>query len=268
MELFLECQSRVSISQSPLEDRLWFFFGGRGRRSTASVTPPRKYRKYHISMYFFRKIIFNFPSNEKISCFFWEKKPFFQIIQEGSYSSAIFFKRPSFWNFWRKYHISMYFSRKISFSVQGKRSYFQEKEISSSPVIQKRSCSSAIFLERTSFQGVRKKKIRFSVQCKIWRNNYDIWMNSFNCPNSFNCLKSLIFLLLFLRAMQCLHFTSNIWLLCFFNELYAIASFILFSRESKIYFAFFKLVWISWESNWCSLFFLFLIFVFILHGDK
>ena len=35
----------------------------------------------------------------------------------------------------------------------------------------------------------------------------------------------------------------------FCNEFYAIASFILFSVENKIYFAFFKLEWVSCESN-------------------
>ena len=77
------------------------------------VTSIRIYRKYHIAMYFLRRIIFHFPSKEKIS-FFRGNKPSFQIIQEISYCRQIFLKRPSFQNIWRKYHISMYFFRERS----------------------------------------------------------------------------------------------------------------------------------------------------------
>ena len=55
------------------------------------VAPMRIYRKYHVSMYSLRKIFFHFLSKEKIS-YFREKIPSFQIIQERSYSSAIFEK--------------------------------------------------------------------------------------------------------------------------------------------------------------------------------
>ena len=49
-----------------------------------------------------------------------EKIPSFQIIQERSYSSAIFLKRPSFQNIWRKYLISMYvfFRERSSFILR------------------------------------------------------------------------------------------------------------------------------------------------------
>ena len=61
----------------------------------------------------------------------------------------------------------MYFFEKdhLSFSVSGVRSYLREKEIWSFSIIQERSYSSEIFLERPSFQDVWKKKIWFSVQC-------------------------------------------------------------------------------------------------------
>ena len=45
----------------------------------------------------------------------------------------------------------------LSFSVQRIRSYFRKKEISSFLVIQERSYSTAIFLERSSFQTIWKK---------------------------------------------------------------------------------------------------------------
>ena len=50
-------------------------------------------------------------------CIFWviisylreKEMPSFMVIQERSYSSAIFLERPSFQNIWRICHISMYF---------------------------------------------------------------------------------------------------------------------------------------------------------------
>ena len=73
------------------------------------------------------------------------------------------------------------FLRKIIFHFQGARSYFREKEISSSPIIQERSYFSPIFLEKPSFQDVWKKKIWFSVQC-----------NQVTIKNPIRCTSSLI----------------------------------------------------------------------------
>ena len=72
------------------------------------VTSTRIYKKYHISMYFLRKIIFHFSSKKKISCF-PVKNTSCHAIQDRSYPSGIFLKRPSFENIWIKYHISMIF---------------------------------------------------------------------------------------------------------------------------------------------------------------
>ena len=95
MELFLECQSRVSITFKYIfsgEDRLWFFWQ---KGNNIFVTFIHICRKYRISMYFLRKISFHFPSKEKK--YYWVKKaPSFQIIQERSYSSAIFFGKTIF----------------------------------------------------------------------------------------------------------------------------------------------------------------------------
>ena len=66
------------------------------------VTSIRIYRKYHIFMHFLRKIIFQFSSKEKISCFQGEEIPSFPIIKERSYSRAIFLERPSFQEVWKK----------------------------------------------------------------------------------------------------------------------------------------------------------------------
>ena len=69
----------------------------------------RTYRKHHIFIYFLRKVIFHIPFKEKIS-HFWEKEmPSLLVIQERSYSSAIFLEAPSFQNIWKK---------KIRFFVQ------------------------------------------------------------------------------------------------------------------------------------------------------
>ena len=50
------------------------------------------------------------------------------------------------------------------------RSYFRERETWSSPIIRERSNSSAVFLERPSFQDVWKTKIWFSVQWELLLN--------------------------------------------------------------------------------------------------
>ena len=100
---------------------------------------------------------------------FAEKIPSFQIIQERSCAGTGLFGKTIFSEGLKKMSYFHVFFKKdhLTFSIQGVRSYFREKEISSFPIIQERSCSSAIFLERPSFQGVWKKKIWFSVQCYL-----------------------------------------------------------------------------------------------------
>ena len=73
LTLFLECQSRMSITFECIfsgEDRLWFFWR---KGNIISVTFIHIYRKHLISMYFLRKIIFHFLSKENNS-YFWIKK--------------------------------------------------------------------------------------------------------------------------------------------------------------------------------------------------
>ena len=134
------------------------------------VTSTRIYRKYNIAMYFLRRIIFHFPSKEKIS-FFRGTKPSFQIIQEISYSRQIFLKRPSFQNIWRKYHISMYFVfwERSSFVFRpGSTIKFPGKINIIFPDNTRRIIFQRDFLERPSAQDVLKKKIWFCVQWKIY----------------------------------------------------------------------------------------------------
>ena len=92
---------------------------------------------------------------------FGKKIPAFQIIQEISCAGTALFGKTIFSESLKKISYFRVFFQKdhLSFSVQRVRSYFREKEISSFPIIQERSYSSASFLERLSFQGVWKKKI-------------------------------------------------------------------------------------------------------------
>ena len=123
---------------------------------------------HHVSMYFLGKAIFHFLPRNKRSCFRAKKIPSFQIIQERSCAGTAPFGKTIFTEGLKKTSYFRVFFKKdhLSFSAQGVRSYFRQNEISSFPIIQERSYSSSIFLERPSFQDVWKKKIWFSVQCK------------------------------------------------------------------------------------------------------
>ena len=52
----------------------------------------------------------------------------------------------------------------MCFFEKGVRLYFLEKEIASFEIIQERSYAIPNFLERLSFQDVRKKKVWFAMQ--------------------------------------------------------------------------------------------------------
>ena len=98
-------RSRISITLS-------LFF----RENIIFVTFIHIYRKYHISMYFLRKIIFHFPSKEKISYFLEKTPPIFPDLQERSYSSAIFFGKTIFSGHLKKIsYFHVFFWRKIIF---------------------------------------------------------------------------------------------------------------------------------------------------------
>ena len=133
---------------------------------------------HHLSMYFLRKTVFHFLPREKRSCF-WEKIPSFQIIQERSCAGAALFGKTIFSEGLKKISYFRVFFKKdhLSFPASGVRLYFREKEISFFPIIQERSYSSPIFLERPSFQDVWKKKIWFSVQCIIiYQIQMHLWL--------------------------------------------------------------------------------------------
>ena len=114
----LECQSPLSVVLIFFCKIIFDFFLAEGH-DIMFVTSTRIYRKYNIAMYFLRRIIFHFPSKEKIS-FFRGTKPSFQIIQEISYSRQIFLKRPSFQNIIKISYFHVFFSRKIIFHFLSK----------------------------------------------------------------------------------------------------------------------------------------------------
>ena len=119
LELFLECQecqsiwyfnrittfSRINIIFFSVvgnvtfrcifsgEDYLCFFW----QKDIIFVTFIRTYRKY-ISMYFFRKVIFNFSSKEKISLFCEKRNTIFPVITKKIIFQHDFLERPSFQN--------------------------------------------------------------------------------------------------------------------------------------------------------------------------
>ena len=132
MGLFLECHSRMSITFRCIiaeKDHPWFFLaGGRG---IMFVTPVRWYRKYHIYMYFLRKIIFDFPPKGKLSCFRGKKNTIFPnntrkiIFQCNFFEKTIFsehLKKISYFQvfFWRE-RSSFVFRPGVKITFAGKR---------------------------------------------------------------------------------------------------------------------------------------------------
>ena len=96
------------------------------------VTLIHIYRKYHIFMYFLRKIIFHFQSKEKNSYFPKKKKLSFQMIQERSYSSALFFKKTIFSGHLKKISYFLAFFKEISsfiFRLKNKMIFLGKRNI-------------------------------------------------------------------------------------------------------------------------------------------
>ena len=123
-------------------------------------------------MCFLKKIIFRFPFRKNI-IFPRKKNVVFPdntrkiILRRGVFGRATFRK------VWRGIIFPSIFYQKdhLWFSIQGTRSYFRGKEISSFLMIQEISYSSVILLERPSFQKIWKKKIWFFVQRQAWPKN-------------------------------------------------------------------------------------------------
>ena len=102
---FSGMRSRMPVSFKCIfseEDHLWFFLQ---MGNIIFVTFIHIYKKYHISMYLLRKIIFHFPSKEKISCFPGKK------YHLSKYTRKIIFQR----NLFGKTMFSGHFEENIIF---------------------------------------------------------------------------------------------------------------------------------------------------------
>ena len=132
------------------------------------------YRKYHISMYFLRKIIFHFPSKEKLSYFLEKrntivpditKKIIFQCDFCGKTIFSEHLKKPSY------FHV--FFLRKIIFPFPSKEkiSYFWEKRSTISPDITKKIMFQCDFFRKIIYsEHLEKENIVFCAV--LW--NYKI----------------------------------------------------------------------------------------------
>ena len=124
------------------------------------VTPVRVHRKYHISMYFLRKVISHFLPKGKISCFQGKNTIFPDNTRKIMSHRRPFLKRPSFQKIWIKCHIFVYFFWERSpfiFRLRCKI-ILLGKETWSFPTIQERSYSRAIFFRKTIFLGRLEKE--------------------------------------------------------------------------------------------------------------
>ena len=162
MEVFLECDLE---RQSPLSilfrEKIIFDFFQKGNIIFVSFI--HIYRKYHLSNFFFRKIIFLILPKEK-TYFLLKRYHLSRQYKKDHIPAWSFLERPSFWGIWRKHHISMYSLEKdyILFSVKRLRWYFWEKEISFFQVIkQERSYSSGIFFWKVHLFRISEENIIF-----------------------------------------------------------------------------------------------------------
>ena len=142
-----------------------------GRRSWHQVFNPhtwtQKISYFHV---FLRKGHRWLPAQQINIVFFGKKIPSFQIIRERSCPGPALFEKTFFLEGLKKIsYFLVFFWKRSSFIFRLRlRPYFRERETWSFPIIRERSYSSAIFLERPSFQDVWKKKMWFSVQWQMF----------------------------------------------------------------------------------------------------
>ena len=132
------------------------------------VTPSHIYRKYHISTHFLDKNhLLSFSAQRKNIIFSGKINTIFPDITKKIVFRREFPGKAIFPEHRKKiWYFQVFFWEKSSFFLCLRiRLYFREKEILSFLIIQERSYSSAIYLERPCFQNIWKKKIWFFVQC-------------------------------------------------------------------------------------------------------
>ena len=114
----LERQSPLGVFCEIIPYLIFFSTEGRGATFVTSV---RVHRRYHIYMYFLRKIISDFQPKEKYHIFM-KKIPSFQIIQERSCLIVAFFEKTIFSERLKKIssYFRVFFLRKIIFLFPSK----------------------------------------------------------------------------------------------------------------------------------------------------
>ena len=143
---------------------LCFVTGGRGggEGNVVLVTPSHIYRKYHISTHFLDKNhLLSFSAQRKNIIFSGKINTIFPDITKKIVFRREFSGKTIFPEHLKKiWYFQVFFWEKSSFFLCLRiRLYFREKEILSFLIIQERSYSSAIYLERPCFQNIWKKKI-------------------------------------------------------------------------------------------------------------
>ena len=221
LQFFLGCQSRVSVTFCGIGSSLIFFLtGGRGTYQIENTMfPCISWGKSSLSLSLSLTFSLSFSVREKIPCFreknttfpdstkkiisqldpFWEDH-LFRTFKENIIFSCIFFLE----------RLSFIFLLRV-------RSYFRLKEISSFPIMQERSYSSAIFLERPCFQDVCKKK--YTVENVVYTlNNIELCWWIWNCWDATNSLLFSLMLHKFVYEMN----STKILLLHWFHFLICI----------------------------------------------
>ena len=220
LQFFLGCQSRVSVTFCGIGSSLIFFLtGGRGTYQientmfpciswgksslslSLSLTLSLIFRPGKNTMFLRKNTTFPDSTKKIISQLdpFWEDH-LFRTFKENIIFSCIFFLE----------RLSFIF-------LLGVRSYFRLKEISSFPIMQERSYSSAIFLERPCFQDVCKKK--YTVENAVYTlNNIELCWWIWNCWDATNSLLFSLMLHKFVYEMN----STKILLLHWFHFLICI----------------------------------------------
>ena len=140
------------------------------------VTPSHIYRKYHISTHFLDKNhLLSFSAQRKNIIFSGKINTIFPDITKKIVFRHEFPGKTIFPEHLKKiWYFQVFFWEKSSFFLCLRiRLYFREKEILSFLIIQERSYSSAIYLERPCFQNIWKKKIWFFVQWLLSSSLYN-----------------------------------------------------------------------------------------------
>ena len=161
MHTNLECQSRLSVFF--WEKVIFDFF--LQKDNIIFVAFIHIYRKYHISTYFLRTIIFPFPCKEKHHIF-RKKMPSFQIIQERSHSSTTFFRKTIFSGHLKKvsyFHVFFWERSYFIFRLKNKTIFSGKRNIIFPDSTTRKIIFQCDFFGKTIFSEHSDKKKKFFV---------------------------------------------------------------------------------------------------------